>query len=219
MNHRNNNQSTGRDNTSEDVGYFDLHTKGCGYLSRIRLVTPRGGTPFLACAISALYGKCDDPSYAYFDLKVTGAEARSLVEGLQEDVDQDRKVFVAFRVGDGYADAYMADEKDPKTGRPTGRQIPRASIKGRLLLITHVQVDGKVVYQRPDRDEAEGLDKGPGHEGDDLNDDGVGSAQADDSQPAQRSGRPAQDARPVVAPQRSGQRQATNPRGRSVSYA
>ena len=30
-------------NTAPDKAHFDLHTKGCGYLGRVRWVKPRGG--------------------------------------------------------------------------------------------------------------------------------------------------------------------------------
>jgi hypothetical protein len=106
----------------------------------------RGSETFLACAISALHGLCNDPSYSYFDLKVAGSEADALVRDLWRDVGANRKVFIAFRAGDVYAEPYEVDERDRETRQPTGRRVLRASIKGRLLQITHAQVDGKVVF-------------------------------------------------------------------------
>ncbi|MGL4668292.1 MAG: DUF3577 domain-containing protein, partial [Saezia sp.] len=58
--------------TSTAQQYFNLHTAGIGYLNRIRTVKPKNGDPFLACSISALYGKSDKPSYTYFDVRVSG---------------------------------------------------------------------------------------------------------------------------------------------------
>ena len=56
----------------EPSGYFDLHTKGCGYMNRIRWVTlkssGRKADEFLACAINALHGQIVDPQYSYMDL-------------------------------------------------------------------------------------------------------------------------------------------------------
>jgi hypothetical protein len=143
----NRNQSQAAAQSQADE-YFDLHVKGCGYLSRVREVPVgrRGSESFLACAVSALHGLCNDPSYSYFDLKVAGSEADALVRDLWRDVGANRKVFIAFRAGDVYAEPYEVDERDRETRQPTGRRVLRASIKGRLLQITHAQVDGKVVF-------------------------------------------------------------------------
>lgn len=132
--------------------YFDLHTQGCGYLSRIRWVNPRKGggrqgKPFLACAINALHGDTTDPSYSYFDVRVTDDACVDLVQSLQEDVDAGRKVFVAFKIGDIYPHSYTTEVKDKTTGQVT--QEPRAIIKGRLFLLSHVKVDGETTYERP----------------------------------------------------------------------
>jgi len=147
---RNQNQRASQSQAGED--YFDLHVKGCGYLSRVRDVPVgrRGSETFLACSVSAMHGLCTDPSYSYFDLKVTGAEAVDLIRQYEADVLEGRKVFVAFRAGDIYADPYEVDERDPKTRRPTGKRVMRASIKGRLLQITHMKVDGMVVFSADD---------------------------------------------------------------------
>ena len=68
--------------------YFDLHTRGCGYLSRVRWVTTtsrgRKSDPFLCCAINALHDDVDAPSYTYFDLRVTGTDAQQLVASLEQ---------------------------------------------------------------------------------------------------------------------------------------
>lgn len=137
--------------TAPEKEHFDLHTKGCGYLGRVRWVKPRGGgrraEPFLACAINAVHGSVTEPAYTYFDLRVVGVECAELVERFKQDVQNDRKVFVSFRVGDIYPHLYYADVKDSETGAP-GKE-PRVIIKGRLLLLTHVKVDGQTVYERP----------------------------------------------------------------------
>jgi hypothetical protein len=69
--------------TSQEKSYFDLHTSGIGYLQRVREVPVRGGRraqPFLACTIGALVGSAKEPTIRYFDVKVSGAEAKKLVE-------------------------------------------------------------------------------------------------------------------------------------------
>jgi hypothetical protein len=140
---------------ADEAEYFNLHASGCGYLSRVRWVDPgkrrggRTGEQFLACAINALRGDVGNPCYTYFDLRVSGEEAAELVEQLKPSVDEDRKVFLAFKLGDFYAHPYERDARD-NHGQKTGQKEISALIKGRLLLITHVKVDGEVVYQRED---------------------------------------------------------------------
>ena len=41
--------------------FFDLHTRGIGYLNRVREVTVKKGNPFMACTIAALRGDTDSP--------------------------------------------------------------------------------------------------------------------------------------------------------------
>ena len=73
------NRSGSRDDTQEVSGFYDFHARGCGYMSRVRWVSPRQGrrnNEFLACAINAVHGSVDDPNYSYMDLIVSGDEAK-----------------------------------------------------------------------------------------------------------------------------------------------
>jgi len=203
----NRNQSQSAASQAQNEDYFDLHVKGCGYLSRVREVPVgrRGNEMFLACAISAMHGLCTDPTYSYFDLKVAGAEADALIRDLWRDVDADRKVFVAFRAGDVYAEPYEVDERDRDTRKPTGRKVMRASIKGRLLQITHAKVDDEVVYQsnKSEEQEAESgdADRSPGPD-----DESDGEA----NQPKQE-GRPARSQERVARTERQAEGRASVP--------
>lgn len=178
-------------NRSEAAGqdeFFNLQTSGCGYLSRVRWVDPkagrggrrgggRTGEPFLACAINALHGRVSEPNYTYFDLRVSGEEAIGLIEQLQADVDARRKVFVAFKIGDIYSHPYERKAKDDR-GRETGELELASCIKGRLLLITHIKVDGEEVYSRAKDDD--GADGQVPHEPQGA--EGSGHADSGDSQ-------------------------------------
>lgn len=118
-------------NTTSNQGksYFDLHTSGLGFLQRAREVPVRGGRrahPFLAVTVAALVGSAKDPSYRYFDVKVSGAEAKKLVERYVGVEDPRQRPLVRFRIGDLWGDAYI---------RPSGdrKGEAAASLKGRLL--------------------------------------------------------------------------------------
>ncbi|WP_258875537.1 DUF3577 domain-containing protein [Paraburkholderia sp. BL27I4N3] len=135
--------------------YFDLHLRGLGYLSRVRDVAAKGNgrskaKPFLACAISAFHG---DPNvengivYLSLDLIVAGEKAREAVRAVMDDAnDPDVKVLVAFRSGDHYIRTFE------RTGNRAGET--GAVLKGRLLKLFWVKVDGQEVY----RDESDGSD-------------------------------------------------------------
>lgn len=143
-------------NAANQSNHFNLHVSGIGYLNRIRWVQPkqkgRKADPFLACSIAALRGSAEDPQYTYFDLRVSGREAAELVEQCMDDVDQRRKVVVSFKVGDIYTDMYERDVK--VDGRKTGEKEMACLIKGRLLLINTITVDGVRVFQREAEDDA-----------------------------------------------------------------
>ena len=115
--------------TSNEKSYFDLHTSGIGYIQRAREVPVRGGRraqPFLACTIAALVGPARDPSYRYFDVKVSGAEAKKLVQRYIGVDDSKQRPLVRFRLGDLWGDAYIRDK-----GENQGKAA--ASLKARLL--------------------------------------------------------------------------------------
>lgn len=129
------------------VGYFNLHTQGIGYLNRVREVQVRRGQPFMACDIAALHGAVDDVEYTRFDCKVAGGEAERLVRQHMADVQAERKVLIGFRIGDLWTDAFIY-EKGERQGQPG------ASLKGRLIFIDWIKVDGQSVYKAPPRPQA-----------------------------------------------------------------
>ncbi len=71
-------------NTKE---YFDLHTQGIGYLSRIREVAPKEGSPFLSVTVAALRGRVDNAQYTHFECRVSGKKAQELVRQLMPAVE------------------------------------------------------------------------------------------------------------------------------------
>ncbi|MBC8749271.1 MULTISPECIES: DUF3577 domain-containing protein [Paraburkholderia] len=128
--------------------YFDLHLRGLGYLSRVRDVTAKSNgrskaRPFLACAISAFHG---DPNvengvvYLPLDLIVSGEKAKEAVRAVMNDAnDPDVKVLVSFRAGDHYIRTFE------RTGNRAGET--GAVLKGRLLKLFWIKVDGQEVYR------------------------------------------------------------------------
>lgn len=203
--------------------FFNLHTSGIGYLNRVRWVETQGrgrkAEPFLACSISALRGSADAVDYTYFDLRVSGEEAINLIDGLQDVVNERRKVLVSFKISDIYPHLYDRDVRDQQTGRPTGHKEMATLIKGRLILINSIKVDGEQVYVRPSNED--GSHVGEESQGDDHPMDG----DASDSTHFERSAREEMDQeaphpRQSAAPQQRSsvtpmaQRRAVSPQSR-----
>lgn len=133
--------------SQEALTYFNLHTSGIGYLNRVREVPVRRGPSFMACDIAALHGASNAVEYTRFDCKVAGGEAERLIRQYWDAVKADKKVLLSFRIGDLWIDPFLY-EKGEKQGQPG------ASLKGRLLFIDWIKVDGELVYKAPARQEA-----------------------------------------------------------------
>lgn len=124
------------DRNNQETKYFDLHATGIGYLNRVREVPVKRSQPFLAVDISALHGDSEDVQYTRFDCRVSGSDARTIIESLMPVIDDDNKVLVGFKLGDLYVDTFTFKSGD-KAGQ-TG-----VSLKARLLRIDWVKVNGK----------------------------------------------------------------------------
>ena len=127
--------------------YFDLHTSGIGYMSRLRLVQPDKSKgqkfkPFWSVSISAICGEENDVKYVKFDLNIKGDQAKQAMDVLKpyliddEGKSLDNKVLVGFRLGDAIPEIYTVT-------------------KGRLLKLTSAKVNGQVVeLPKTEHDEA-----------------------------------------------------------------
>jgi len=127
--------------TQAKTKYFDLHTRGIGYVSRIREVKPKKGAPFLACTIAALTGSSDSVDYRYIDTTVVGKDAIHLIKRCQDAVESNRQVLVSFNIGDLWVDPFVYSQGEKKG-------TTWFSLKGRLLAIDWIKVDGEVVFTK-----------------------------------------------------------------------
>ncbi|MCC3750840.1 MAG: DUF3577 domain-containing protein [Halorhodospira halophila] len=123
-----------------EKAYFNLHTHGIAYLNRAREVRPRKGEPFWAVEVNALYGHPDDVDYTRIDCRVTGREAQEVVERLEQAInDRSEKVLARFKIGDIYPEAFVY-----RSGQRAGEY--GVTIKGRLLRLEWVKVNGETVH-------------------------------------------------------------------------
>ncbi|EEE6744503.1 DUF3577 domain-containing protein [Salmonella enterica subsp. enterica] len=126
--------------THTERKYFDLHTRGIGYVNRLRTVTPKKGEPFLACTIAALRGTTDQPEYTYIDVHVYNEKAVELLESCQDALSKKQKVLISFSVGDIYPECFIYKKGDKK-------DQSGCSIKGRLIKIITLKIDGHEFYR------------------------------------------------------------------------
>jgi hypothetical protein len=81
------------------------------------------------------------------EVQVAGGEAERLIRFYSEAVNAENKVLLAFRIGDLWIDPFLY-EKGVKEGQPG------ASLKGRLLFIDWIKVNGLYEYKAPARQPA-----------------------------------------------------------------
>ena len=125
-----------------ELNYFNLLTTGVGYLNQIREVTPESGMPFLVVKIAALRGKPNNIRKTYFSAIVSGAHAHEWINLVADDVIQERKVLLRFRLSDLEGVIHTPEESNPDASS-------FVSLRSRLIGVDWVRVDGKVV--RPER--------------------------------------------------------------------
>lgn len=125
---------------TNETKYFDLHTRGIGYLCRAREVQVRKAEPFMAVTVAALHGATHDAEYTYIDCRVTGAEADMLIRHCKEEINSGDKVLVSFTIGDIWISPFTY-QKGEKKGQPG------ASLKGRLLFISMLRINGETVFK------------------------------------------------------------------------
>ena len=119
----------------ETTKAFNLIVEGCGYLNRIRGVTPKKGLAYLACTINAMMGESDSVEYVSIDCRVVGKQALAALELLAGSVNAKHKVIVGFRAGDPKPDVYEF-EYNGETRKVEG-------FKARLLQLTFAKVNGE----------------------------------------------------------------------------
>lgn len=130
----------------ETNNFIDLHTRGIGYVNRLREVKVRKGPNFYACTIAALFGKKGEVEKTYIDVKVTGQKAEQSMKQLQEAVDNDQNVLIGFTISDIYAHPYTKNLGEGETEN-------RAIVKGRLINVKWAKVNGEFVIHPEPRGE------------------------------------------------------------------
>lgn len=129
------NTNTSSASTSD---FFDLHVSAFGYLNRYRVVG-KGSKQFCAVTVAALRGSKDEVEYTYFDVIIRNKGVCALLANYQDQInDRDVKVLASVTLSDIYAETW---------GEPA-----KASIKGRLIGLKSLTVNGETVFVRSTED-------------------------------------------------------------------
>lgn len=121
--------------TSEIPAVFNLVAKAVGYINRIRIVTPKKGTPYLACSFTALHG---EDNRTYVELNVAGNVAKHLIKQLI-NIRKDEptcKIFASIDFSDFQPDSYLNKK---------GETV--LILRGRLLKFGSIKIDGEEWYK------------------------------------------------------------------------
>jgi hypothetical protein len=119
--------------------YFDLHISGLGYLSRFRDIGSTGKRrhdPYYAVAISALEGPTNQPTYTYFDARISGSKALEVLQRPEIAAainDDDARVLASFKVGGVVPESYQV-----RSGPHAGET--RISLKTRLIRVRWIKI-------------------------------------------------------------------------------
>ncbi|MEQ1601283.1 MAG: DUF3577 domain-containing protein [Methylophilaceae bacterium] len=129
-----------------DSKFFDLHVTGLGYLNRVRMVNPKKGDSFVACSIAALRGEWNKegsikPESTKFDVRVSGSDAKLIIDLLGPFNDKNRKVMIQFKLGDIYGETYVYEKNTEYAKKGDVGMM----IKGRLLKIYRAWINGEQV--------------------------------------------------------------------------
>lgn len=126
--------------------YFNLHTKGVGYINRFRegeVKTQAGKFKFCSVTVGFLRGSADNVQYTYVDCIIRNAEICEVLKAKQDNINGDNKVLAVVTVGDIYAETF---EHNGKT---------LAGMKGRLIGMTQLKVDGQIVWHKAESESDE----------------------------------------------------------------
>lgn len=121
--------------TPETPVLFNLVAKAVGYINRVRVVTPKKGTPYLACSFTALHG---EDNRTYVELNVAGNVAKYLVKQLIDirKAEPTCKIFASIDFSDFQPDSYLNKK---------GETV--LILRGRLLKFGSIKIDGEEWYK------------------------------------------------------------------------
>ena len=132
---------------SNDIKYYDININGVAYLNRLRIVKPEEGTDneYKAVDFNMLHGAADNVRYVQFSTTVVGKQAKEVLtshwDRLVKAEEEGKKILAQVRIVDPRPDSY-----ETKKGET------RHFIRGRLLMLFFIRIDGEEIYKAPLRE-------------------------------------------------------------------
>jgi hypothetical protein len=133
--------------------YYDMQSKNWfAYLYRFRVVNPKAGQkfkPFCSVTLAVRRGLADDNEFTYIDTKIFNNEICDLLKEHAESIeDNNVSVYGTVTVSDMYPDLYT--DKDG---------VVRPVIKGRLISMSSLGVNGQIVFTKAKAPASEGTNE------------------------------------------------------------
>ena len=118
--------------------YYDLYTRGIGFLNSVRDIEPENGLPFLSVQISAMRGELSKMHRTRFTCSVAGEQTIDFVRALETEVNAGKRVVVGFRLSDVHPQLFWYSK-----GQHKGR--PGIALYARLYRLDWARVNGSLI--------------------------------------------------------------------------
>lgn len=140
--------------TQNQAQFINFHAEGIAYVNRFRENTTRNGDVFCSVTLGFLHGQIGDgkkPQVTYVDCIIRNKDVCDLMKQHQAAINNgDQKVTAVARISDMFADEPFELK---------GKMV--SAIKGRLIGLKQMKVDGNVVYSNTNSDQEDGVNEQP----------------------------------------------------------
>ena len=132
---------------SNDTKYFDINVNGVAYLNRPRVVKPKEGNnnAYKSVNFNMLTGPANKVRYVQFSTTIVGKQAKEVLtshwDRLVAADAEGKKILAQVRITDPQPDTYSTKQGEV-----------RNIIRGRLLSLSFIRIDGEEIYKAPPRE-------------------------------------------------------------------
>ena len=143
--------------------YFNVILSGIAYLNRLRTVEPKEGETYQSVQVALLTGRDENVQYVYAECNIVSKQAKAVIEQFGSKITEDNKVLAQVQIGDIKPDSYTLKNNGER----------RHVLRGRLIRIGFLRVNGEEVYKAPPAEDADDSSEGAGSSESDQLEEGV----------------------------------------------